>query len=341
MNRQHKPIFAAIMALYLGAVVYVVVSTGPQRSLSRHGDGAPRDVIATVGDRQLTLADLPVRVDELGEREPGEAYAVIRRALDDLIDTELLVAEAERIGLALDDEDLAALRRDEPRPEIVERESREDGITVEEYRLRRRHRQLALRVIEHEVYPSVPVLPHEIETYAREHSTRYRTPSRYRLRGLFVSSPTGSAPVHVDDARRRAEQAAAQLARGAGFANVARKYSDGLEGAGGGVLGDVMVGDPPLDVPALAAAVTDLAPGEVSEVVSTDMGFWIVQLEAKLPPEDLPDEVRLRRAENDLRAERGERLVRTYLDRLRARAQVSVLLPEPEGGDVPRAVVRP
>lgn len=76
-----------------------------------------------------------------------------------------------------------------------------------------------------------------------------------------------------EEARARIEEAAARLAAGTPFAEVARVYSDGPEAAEGGRLGVLAPGQV---VPAFEEVVFALDPGETSGVVETPYGFHLV-----------------------------------------------------------------
>lgn len=330
-----KPLaLAGLCAAGAAAVIVNLLTFGGSPPPPRAEPVAPRgpDALATVAGRPITLGDLGVSVERLGAATPAEAHAAIRAALEARLDGELLAAEAGRLGLALTGAEAAELRAREPAPAIVERLAAEAGQTVDAWRAARERAFLGERVLAREVYARVQVTDAELVAYVDAHRTAYRSPDRYHLAAIFISSPQAAAPTHAEAAAARVERAVAALARQP-FERVARELSDGLEGARGGDLGPRAIGEPPLDDAALAAAVTALAPGAISGPVRTAAGTWIVKLVAHLPPADLPlAEVRSA-AEAALVRERGAALARAYLEGLRARGQVVILLPAPDDDD--------
>jgi parvulin-like peptidyl-prolyl isomerase len=287
-------------------------------------------VIAIVGGQPMTVASLPIRLEELGAKSPREAHEAIRAALDEAIDTELLTAEAKRLNLSLTAEDQERLRADEPPAHLLEPRLAAQGRTLEAYRSARERSLLATRVIERQVYAALRVSDEELAAHVSAHRERFRSPERYRLHAIFVSSPAGQEPGLVAGARKRIEEAEARLKQRQRFEKVAETLSDDLSGARGGDLGARAPGERPLDEPAVLQAVIQLGEGQVSGILTSPEGFWIIRRDEHLAPADLPlQEVRAR-AEAEYRRERGQSLAVHYRRALRERAGVKILLPEPE-----------
>jgi peptidyl-prolyl cis-trans isomerase SurA len=318
----------AVFALVLGAVG--AAGTWSARSATRRARGASAPtVVARIGERTLTMDDVPIRLDRLGAATPRQAYEAIKRALDRRIDTELLLGEARARGVTLDDADRAALTRDEPRPELLERAAADEHSSVDAYRRAREDAALAEKLVAREVYAKVELTPADVAAYVAKHREQYRAPDRFRLRAIFVSAPPGQSPERVRAAEERIARAAAALETQR-FEAVAQKFSDGIEGASGGALPECARGEPPLDDDALAVAASRLKEGGVSAVLRAKSGFYLLRLDRHIPPADLPLDRVHAQAEAELRRERGAELRDAYLASLRARAHVTVLLPPPD-----------
>jgi peptidyl-prolyl cis-trans isomerase SurA len=83
-------------------------------------------------------------------------------------------------------------------------------------------------------------------------------------------------------ARAKAEEAAAALARGEPFADVAAAYSENEEtAAAGGLVGEIAMSEIEVDMPEVAAALEELSPGDVTAVVERPEGFFILKLEER------------------------------------------------------------
>lgn len=133
----------------------------------------------------------------------------------------------------------------------------------------------------------------EVETWYRDHEQELERPERVRLRQILV------------DDRATAERALADIAAGADFADVAKRYSRDPSAAAGGAQGELARDELP---PVFADAIFRLEPGEVSEIFEADYGFHLFQVVERLPAAAAPlaavrDEIRsrLRQQRADLR----------------------------------------
>ena len=141
-----------------------------------------------------------------------------------------------------------------------------------------------------------PVRTEALARY-RDRRDELTLPQRVRLRQVLTQT------------REEAEAARAELAAGADFADVARRYSEDPSAPFGGAQGELGREDLPEE---FADVIFGLEPGEVSEVLEADYGFHIFQVTARLPGRVVPfDE-----AEQVLSREVREERVRAWLDGL-------------------------
>ncbi len=132
----------------------------------------------------------------------------------------------------------------------------------------------------------------EIDTYYRDHGAEFARPERVRLRQVLV------------ERRSEAERALGDLAGGADFGEIARKFSRDPSAERGGDQGELFASDLPV---AFSEVIFRLQPGQVSPIVPADYGFHIFQVTEHFPAEVIPLERarpeirrRLRRAQADL-----------------------------------------
>jgi len=154
----------------------------------------------------------------------------------------------------------------------------------------------------------------EVAAFYAEHRDYFTTPGRVRMRQVLIRDPEGVA---------RAEEATRRLRAGEPFATVAAELGDPEIAP---------VPDAPLPAsklreylgPTATRTVLELAPGAVSDPVRSSTGFHVIELVEREEPAVPPlDEIRdLVRAE--ARRRHADRALRTYLDELRADADVRV-----------------
>jgi peptidyl-prolyl cis-trans isomerase SurA len=125
----------------------------------------------------------------------------------------------------------------------------------------------------------------------------------------------------VAAARAQAEAAAASLARGVPFAEVAAEYSDNEEtAAAGGLVGELSVPEMEAEMPEVAAALEGLSPGEVTPVVERPEGFFILQLDERKEGQELSYEETRDRLKRILTTQKLALEQKKYLQELKSKA---------------------
>jgi peptidyl-prolyl cis-trans isomerase D len=114
----------------------------------------------------------------------------------------------------------------------------------------------------------------------------YDVPEQVRARHILVRVPRGADEATVAAAKARAEAILARVRGGEDFAAVARETSDdpGSKQAGG----DLGLFPRGHMVPAFEEVAFSLEPGAISDVVRTDFGFHVIQVQEHLPAHTTP-----------------------------------------------------
>ena len=124
-------------------------------------------------------------------------------------------------------------------------------------------------------------IPHasdaEIQAYYAAHQAQYTVKEQVKARHILISVPQGSDAKTDAAAKAKAEDVLKQVKAGGNFTELAAKYSDdpGSKGSGG-ELGTFERGKmvPPFEKAAFA-----LQNGQTSDLVKTDFGYHIIQVE--------------------------------------------------------------
>jgi peptidyl-prolyl cis-trans isomerase D len=119
----------------------------------------------------------------------------------------------------------------------------------------------------------------------------FRTPERIHVRHILISTE-GKSDAEKKALKAKAEDILKQLKNGADFAELAKKDSDDKgSGEKGGDLDWIVKGQ--MQVPEFEAAAFSLKPMELSPVVTSSLGYHIIQVLAKEPASVKPfDEVK-------------------------------------------------
>ncbi len=108
---------------------------------------------------------------------------------------------------------------------------------------------------------------------------QYRTPERVRVRHILLKT-TEKQPAEVAKIKQKAEDILKQIKSGGDFADLAKKNSEDAAEKGG-ELGWVVRGQ---TVKNFETSAFSLKPGQTSDVVTTEYGFHILQVEEKQDP---------------------------------------------------------
>jgi parvulin-like peptidyl-prolyl isomerase len=165
----------------------------------------------------------------------------------------------------------------------------------------------------------------ELERYYEDNEYRLTLPEQVRVRHILITwKPLGTQ----DDRaaiRKQMEPVLERARAGEDFAALAEEFSDDYATKDNG--GDTGFFPRGSMVPAFEETAFALEPGEISDPVETVFGVHIIRLEERSEPRLLPlDEIREELREH-VREEKMEAAVETKIDKLRAAADVEVLIP--------------
>lgn len=288
--------------------------------------------VAKVNGAVLTERDLGEAFNKIipaaifhGGISPERRQAYRDKAVEQMINDELLYQEAVRMGLKV-----SRRRIKEARQDAVERLGGKKrfkqalethGITQDEYEQMLRKKFLIEEILEAEVSQKAEVTDEEAREYYGRNKSGFMRPEAWRLRHILISVDPSAPPEEWEARRKRAEEALEKIKGGEDMAQVAWDYSDDRYRVKGGDLGLIHSGRLVAD---LEAAVRELEVGELSGVVQTIYGYHIVRVEEKKEPEQLSYEEVEDKIKRQLSAKRSEQNRKNLIERLRAEAEIEV-----------------
>ena len=219
---------------------------------------------------------------------------LIRSVLERAIDSRLLAQEAVRRGIEPNttriNEKMAKMAEGTGGRADLEAELIKSGITYSQLLSTVRQADLVQTLVETEVAANL-VTPEEISAYYNENLARFKNQDKIHTRHiLFVVKP-GDDPARKQTAREKAVAAHARAVAGEDFAALAIELSDGPNASKGGDLGFTARGQM---VEEFDDAVWALEPGEISDVVESDLGYHVIKVEEISIGSTVPlDEARL------------------------------------------------
>lgn len=255
-------------------------------------------IVAKVGREIILQSELEQQISQL------QAAGVISGAnidklevLNDMIDTKLLVMEADAQEYEIDDLQVKSMAEDElqriinqfPSEEQFRKELKKQNLTPlelkEYYAEMIREQMLKEKIIKNEIRQNVTITEAELKDYYQENLKEM--PQRASkdkigmiMREITVSEETKkNALIEINKIRD-------QLLAGGSFIELAKQKSDGPNAKNGGDLGYIGRGTM---VKPFEKAAFSLNEGEISDVVKTHLGYHIIQMVDKKD-----DEIRVR-----------------------------------------------
>jgi peptidyl-prolyl cis-trans isomerase SurA len=335
------------LSLLASALVLVAVAL--------RADNIVDEIIARVDDQIITRSDMEkakqTNQEELKQRFPSDWESKWIKAqndvLRDLIDQQLLLERGKELGITGETEvvkRLNQLRQQMGLASIddLEKEAQKQGVSYEDFKEQIRVGAVTQQVIGQEVGSKLHIGNEDVQEWYDKHQKELEGVEEVGLSEIMI--PTQPAeqnvagknkdkqdatpdkqlpedPAKVAEAQAKANQILEQLHKGAKFADLAKKESQGPTAAQGGTLGSFKRGELAKD---LEDKTFSLKPGETTDVIRTRQGFIILEVTAHrqpgIPPlKDVSDRIR-----EAIYSERLEPAARAYLTKLREQAYIDI-----------------
>jgi peptidyl-prolyl cis-trans isomerase SurA len=306
------------------------------------------DVLATVDGRKIFRSDVEKyyqnNVASAQQAPTGEQATALRlNILHQMIDDEILMRRAEKLGLLATDEEVDRKYNEIKSPftqEEFDQRLKDKKITLVDFKRDIRRSITVDKVMNKEVSSKINVTDQDITDYYNAHKGEFNLiEPQYHLAQIMVTPlPNPQAHNQNDkaqndaEARKKIQMIANRLDSGDDFATLAMKYSEDPETSGnGGDLGTVPESSLRSTDPFTRDAVMKLKPGQYSGIVSVvnpqtkqDLGFRIVKLVAKEPAgqRELNDPRVQQAIRSQLHDRREQLLKAAYYEVLRDSAKV-------------------
>ena len=299
--------------------------------------------------RKIYLADMEKYYQNQtagSEQVPtGEQATSLRLGiLRELIDNEILMRRAEKLGLLATDEEVDRKLNEMKSPySNVEFEARlkERKLSLDDFKRDLRRSLTMDKVLNKEITSKINVTDQDIASYYNAHKAEFNLiEPQYHLAHIFVTSAP-NAQVHnlkndkaqnEAEARKKIDMIANHLDSGEDFGTLAMNYSEDPETSGnGGDLGFTPESSLRNTDPATRDAVAKLKAGQYSPIITVVnpvtrqlMGFRIVQVIGKEPAgqRELADPRVQQAIRAQLRDRREQLLKAAYYEVLRDQARV-------------------
>ena len=200
---------------------------------------------------------------------------------------------------------------------------KQEGITEADLRRNLERSMMVSQVQRNEVIEKISVSEEEARAYYEAHRTEFTTPSELTLREILIEVPASDRGVNVaqdDEARQKANEIRKRLQSGEPFTLLAAEFSNSASKANGGLIGPIKSDEL---APQLQQLLDKVKVGDVAEVIRTQRGYQILQVESRTETKIRTfDEGRMAISQRVIETKRRAALQK-YLDGLREQASIT------------------
>lgn len=321
---------AAILCLFQAAPAAdtnSVTAAKPGNQLVARGIGLE----ITRGDVDDAMTGIRSAYEKQGQSlSPAQVINLEKQVLNNLIVTKLLLAKAtdadKEAGKKAANLQITALKENAGSQEAVDQRLKSLGMTEAGLSAKLTQDATAQAVLQREL--QVTVTDDEAKNYYDTHGADFEQPEMVRISHIliFTVDPVTHAALSAAqlDARRKLGDNIVKAARaGADFSRLAKQYSeDPGSKAGGGELPPFPRGQMAPEIDTVAFSLTN---NQVSDVITTSIGYQIVKLVDKTPAKKTDYLTAIASIKQALTQQKSEQLGSVYLDGLKKAAAVEIL----------------
>lgn len=283
---------------------------------------ADEEIVAKVNGTVFTRNDLESEVDRLIQMTtfhrtvpPEKRKNYYERALTELIDRELQFRDAKANNTVIEkekiDANLEKFKKRFSSEKDFQAALEKEKTTEAEVRMRIEREMLAQAAFTRNVTQPARISDSALKEYYDTNSAKFKEPDSVRLRIISVRD------------ERKAKDILAKIKNGSDFSELAYNFSEDSYRTRGGDAGFIHKGRM---LPEIDEAAFKLNVGEVSDIINAETNYYIIKLEEKRPQHQVAFEEIKDKLRKELEAERANELKKQWMDRLRSKATIEVLL---------------
>ena len=284
-------------------------------------------IVAIVNDDIVTLAQLDAAVapyrknietsQESSAKKKELMTQIYTQVLNQLVENSLVVQEAKRMGIVVDDSDVDRAVENFKKEHNLDQEGLElglaaQGMTLEQYRERIREQITQSMIVSRAVRAKIVVTDEEVNAYYKSHYQEFKAKKKYHLKNIIVKDAADLATVRK------------KLENHVDFSQVAQDYSIGSNASSGGELGT-------FDISSFSSEIKDalegVGKGQYTKPVDTGDAFQILYVADIISMGQGPVQEEVEKQIQDiLYREHGEAQFKKWMETLKNSAHIKLML---------------
>jgi parvulin-like peptidyl-prolyl isomerase len=279
-------------------------------------------IVAKVNGTTFTQKDLEAEVDRLIPQmtfhrnvPPEKRKNYYGKALDELINRELQYQYAKAKDIKIEKEKIDAQLEKFKKRFKSEKEYQaaldKEKSTEEQVRARIEKELLAQAAYTRNVTEPAKMSEPALKEYYEKNAAKFKQPESAKLRIISTTD------------EKKAQDILAKIKQGDDFGELAYGLSEDSYRVKSGDVGYIHKGRM---LPEIDAVGFKLKVGEVSDIIKAENNWFIIKVEDKKPQQQMTFEETKAKLQKELEAERANELKKKWLDDLRAKAKIEILL---------------
>lgn len=290
------------------------------------------EVVARVNGEACSRTELERAIRNVEQRAgrqvpPEQRDQVFRGVLNELLSFKLVQAEGRARGITVTEQEIdgriAEIRKQVPTEEAFQQALKTRQMTVADLRNETRLEILVNKTMEAEVAPKVIVSQADLDAYYKANPDQFKQPEQLRASHILFPVDSSATEAFKKTTRDQAEAVLKRAKAGEDFATLAKQFSKDGSAAQGGDLNFFPRGQM---VPAFDQAAFALKPGEISGLVETQFGFHIIKATEYKAERAVPLTEVSERLSGFLRQRKQQELVQQFVESLKTKYKVEVLI---------------
>ncbi len=294
-------------------------------------------IVASAGNDAITLSDVEregavlfrdIKMNAPESQRENMLYEARKKIVETLVEKLLLLREAERMGLGVNEGELASavegvLRENKLDRKELDQALAQEGITFEKYEADLKGQILRSKLLDRKIRGAIKISDEEIKIYFESNRETFGSDEEIRVRHILFLVPKGASQEDILKIKEKAEVVLKKAGSGEDFEALAREYSEGPSASSGGDLGFFRKSDM---VKEFSTAAYALKKDEVSSLVLSPFGFHIIKLLDKrggtaLSFDDAKERIRAKLFNDEM-----ERGIFNLIEDLKERDDLQILL---------------
>jgi peptidyl-prolyl cis-trans isomerase C len=291
----------------------------------------PGKEIASVNGRAISKSQYERRLSVYMKRaahmgkqlKDADLTTVKNQILENLIDTELLYQQSQKEGVKIDDkainEQIEKIKKRYSSETAYKKAIERMHVSEKEFRTEIQRALAINQLLDTNVLKKITVTDEEGKKYYNNNLKLYWQPEKVKISLIWIKIKPDDEESKKIQARKKIEMVQKKVKQGEDFGKLAKAYSEGPNAKRGGAWGYLKRGE---TADPLRDAAFALNVGEVSGIVETQYGYYLIKVDDKKPAGATPYKEVKPRIERQLKKEKKKTETKAYIENLKKAAKI-------------------